>query len=283
MVKSLIINSSHYIGNSTFRYPLRTPMKCPDDVSHIFIVSCLIYNNTFNISSLYGNNTLSLNWLGTTYNLTFPNGYYAASDINSYIQSYCYTNGLYMTTSAGNIVYFIECVVNAVRYAISLNLYYIPTSANATTLLYSIPSGSSWTFPSTNSTPQVTFNTVFGSLIGQISGTYPPTVLTTNIQYVSTTTPIISPVNAYVICVNILNNPYSNPNNILFTLPLNNSFGGLVTSTPMLVWNEIYSGQYSEFTLTIFDQNMNILSLNDTEIVIQLAFSKLDPKTGYIS
>ena len=141
----------------------------------------------------------------------------------------------------------------------------------------------SWTFPTTNSTPQVTFNTVFGSLIGQISGTYPPTVLTTNIQYVSTTTPIISPVNAYVICVNILNNPYSNPNNILFTLPLNNSFGGLVTSTPMLVWNEIYSGQYSEFTLTIFDQNMNILSLNDNEIVIQLAFSKLDPKTGYIS
>jgi len=51
----------------------------------------------------------------------------------------------------------------------------------------------------------------------------------------------------------------------------------------MLVWNEIYSGQYSEFTLTIFDQNMNILSLNDNEIVIQLAFSKLDPKTGYTS
>ena len=42
MVKSLIINSSHYIGNSTFRYPLRTPMKCPDDVSHISIVSCSI-------------------------------------------------------------------------------------------------------------------------------------------------------------------------------------------------------------------------------------------------
>ena len=143
-------------------------MKCPNGVSYISIVSCLIYNNTFNISSLYGNNTLSINWLGTTYNLTFSNGYYAASDINSYIKSYCYTNGLYMTTSTGNIVYFIECTVNAVRYAISLNLYYISTSANATTLLYLLSSTISWTFPTTNSTPQVTFNTVFGSLIGQV-------------------------------------------------------------------------------------------------------------------
>ena len=85
-----------------------------------------------------------------------------------------------MTTSTGNIVYFIECTVNSVRYAISLNLYYIPTSANATTLLYSLLSSISWTFPTTNSTPQVTFNNIFGSLIGQISGKYPPTVLTTN-------------------------------------------------------------------------------------------------------
>ena len=59
----------------------------------------------------------------------------------------------------------------------------------------------------------------------------------------STIIPIILPVNAYVICVNILNNLYSNPSNILFTWPLNNSFGGLVTSTPMLIWNEIYNGQ----------------------------------------
>ena len=49
MFKSLIIDLSHYIGNSTFRYPLRTPIKCPNDVSHIFIVSCSIYYNTFNI------------------------------------------------------------------------------------------------------------------------------------------------------------------------------------------------------------------------------------------
>ena len=58
-------------------------MKCYiNNDSHLSIVSCSIYNNTFNISSLYGNNTLSINWLYKTYNLTFSNGYNAASEIN---------------------------------------------------------------------------------------------------------------------------------------------------------------------------------------------------------
>jgi hypothetical protein len=283
MVKSLILNSSHYIGNSTFKYNLRTPLKAPNDVSHVSIVSVSIYNNTFNISSSYGNNTITINWLGTNYTYTFPNGYYSASDLNSYIQAYCYTNNLYMTTTSGQIVYFVEIVTNSVRYAMSLNLYYIPTSANATTLGYAMPSGASWTAPGTNQTPTITFNSSFGSLIGQTAGTYPTTAQTSNQQFISTITPIISPVNAYVICMSILNNPYSNPNNIFYTLPISNSFGGLVSGTPAnLVWNDIYSGQYSEFTITFFDQNMNILSLNDYEIVVQLAFGKRDDKTGNI-
>jgi hypothetical protein len=188
-----------------------------------------------------------------------------------------------MTTSSGSIVYFIELVTNSVRYAVSVNLYYIPTSGNASTLGYTIPSAASWTAPSTNETPTITFNSSFGSLIGLTAGTYPSTSQTTNLQYVSTTTPIISPVNAYVLCMSLLNNPYSNPNNIFYTIPINVSFGNLITGTPAnLVWNDIYSGQYSDFSITLFDQNMNILNLNDTEVVIQLAFGKKDEKTGNI-
>jgi len=283
MVKSLIINSSHYTGNATFKYKLRTPMKAPDDVSHVSIVSCSIYNNTFNISSSYGNNTISISWLGTSYSYTFPDGHYSVSDLNSYVQALCYSNNLYMTTSSGSIVYFIELVTNSVRYAVSVNLYYIPTSANASTLGYTIPSAASWTAPSTNVTPTITFNSSFGSLIGLSAGTYPSTEQTTNQQFISTTTPVISPVNAYIICMSILNNPYSNPNNIFYTLPINNSFGGLVTGTPAnLVWNDIYSGQYSDFSITFFDQDMNILTLNDDDIVVHLAFGKRDNKTGNI-
>jgi hypothetical protein len=66
---------------------LRTPLKAPDDVSHVSIVSCSIYNNTFNISSSYGNNTITISWLGTNYAYTFPDGYYSVSDLNSYVQA----------------------------------------------------------------------------------------------------------------------------------------------------------------------------------------------------
>jgi hypothetical protein len=72
-----------------------------------------------------------------------------------------------MTNSAGNYMYFAEITTNSQRYAISLNLYAVPTSAQATTLGYSQPSVASWSFPaSTATTPQLTFNTAFGNLIG---------------------------------------------------------------------------------------------------------------------
>lgn len=81
-----------------------------------------------------------------------------------------------------------------------------------------------------------------------------------------------------------LNNPYSNPNNVLYTMPLNASFGALITSTPAnLVWNDLYSGIYRELTITLYDQNMNMLSLNDYEIVLHLALGKKDEKTGIIN
>lgn len=73
---------------------------------------------SFNITSKYGNNTLTLGKLGTNYSLTFPDGYYSSSDMNSFLQSYMYGQNLYMTTSTGQIVYFLEIQANSARYAL---------------------------------------------------------------------------------------------------------------------------------------------------------------------
>ena len=135
-----------------------------------------------------------------TTTFTIPDVYYSASDLNSFLQSQMYANNLYVTSNNGaNTIYFYEIVRNSVRYSIQLNSYYIPTSANATTLGYSLPSGATWAFPTTNKTPQLTFNTAFGSLIGMTAQTYPSTVQSTNVSQISTITPIISPVNSYVL------------------------------------------------------------------------------------
>jgi len=178
-----------------------------------------------------------------------------------------------MTTSTGLIVYFVEIEANSPRYAIQLNLYAIPTSSQATTLGYSLASGASWSLPATATTPTLTFNSAFGLLIGQYAGTYPTTAQTTNQQFVSTITPIISPVNSYVFTISLIKNNYSNPNSIICTVPLNASLGELVTYTPAnLVWHEINQSDYSNFSIQVYDQNLNILNLNDNEFTIHLGF-----------
>jgi len=139
MVKSIILNSTDYVGNATFTYNFKSQLKSPQDVCCIAVSNISFYNNTFNISSYYGNNTLTLNWLGTNYVITIPNGYYSSNDIQAYIQAYCYLNGLYMLTISGNIVYFLDLNTSAPRYAIQLNLYPIPTSAQAVSLGYTLP------------------------------------------------------------------------------------------------------------------------------------------------
>jgi hypothetical protein len=145
---------------------------------------------------------------------------------------------------------------------LQLNLYLIPTSAQATTLSYTQPTSASWSFPGTASTPQLSFNSAFGKLIGLGAATYPPSVQTSTSSYVSTTTTIISPVSSYVFTISLINKIYSNPNNIICEVPLNAGLGSLVSYTPAnLVYHEIYQGNYYDFSIQVFDQNMNLLQL----------------------
>jgi len=239
----------------------------------IAVASCSVYNSTFNIQASRGNNVLQIIWLGTTYTFTFPDGFYDASQINAFIQQQCILNGLYITSNNGaTYVYFLEVTTNAVRYAISLNVYPIPTSAQATSLGYSQPSSPTWSFPATASTPQFILTTNFGALVGQYAQTLPATVQSTAQQYVSVITPIIAPVDSYIITCNLINNPYSVPNNILYSLPISVSLGQLISVNPsQFLFNDIDPNTYSQITINFYDQLFNKLQLNDKDIVVTLA------------
>ena len=97
-----------------------------------------------------------------------------------------------------------------------LNSYYLPTNANAIPLGYTKPSGATWSYPISNQTPQLTFNSAFGNLIGFSAQTYPASIQSTNQSIVSTQTPIISPVNSYVLTCNLINSRYLIPSNTFF-------------------------------------------------------------------
>jgi hypothetical protein len=233
-----------------------------------------MYNSIQNITIKRGNNILVFNWLGVDYTFNIPDGYYSVSDLNFYLQNQCILNGLYMTANSGSDnVYFIELVVNSIRYATSLNFYAIPTEAEATAKGYVKPSNATWAFPAVAQTPRLTFNQSFGNLIGFTFGTYPlASPQPTNIQILSTETPVISPVDSLILTCNLVNSKYSIPSDVFFTLPLSSSVGSLIAfNNSTLVYNSISPQMYSTLEVVFYSQLFEPVFLLDRELVLQIS------------
>ena len=279
-MKTLIINSSHYIANSGNQYVYNLPQSTRFEAGdQIGVASIAMYNSTFNITAARQNNTFTIVWNANftyTFTLVFPDGYYSVQDMNNYLQYYCLSNGLYCTTNNGSTnVYFLEIVVNATRYAIQLNSYFLPSAANAATLGYAMPLSVAWSFPASNSTPQMTFGANFGALLGFPALTLPPSIQTINYSQISSITPIISPVNTYIMCCNLISSKYSMPNNTFFALPLNAGLGSLIIMNPsQIVFNDIASNVYTQIVITFYDQLFNKLQINDIELTLTLAIKE---------
>lgn len=276
-MRTLVINSSNYVSGSGNTYTYNLPSSWTvKDGDQIGVAAVSIYNNTFNVTAARGNNTLTILWNAdtqTSSTLTIPDGYYSSSDLNYQIQQFCILNNLYVTNSSGNYIYFVEIQQNAPRYSLQLNTYYLPTSAMATTLGYTKPASALWSFPSTNKCPQVVISSSFGNLLGLNAGTYPSTSTTiSNQQFISTKTPVISPIDSYILTCNMVNSPYSIPSNVFFTIPLNGSLGQLISIYPsQIVFNDVAPNVYNYITIKIYDQLFNQLTLNDTEMTLTLA------------
>jgi hypothetical protein len=276
MGKTIVINSSNYVQNSGNKYVYNFPQTTYFPAgSGIGVSNISIYNSIQNITKKRGNNVLTINWLGVNYVFTFPDGYYSVSDINFFIQQQCILNGLYVTkNSSADNVYFFELVINSIRYATSLNFYAIPTDAQATNLGYVKPSNATWSYPATSQTPTVTFNQPFGNLIGFTFGTY-ASQQSTNVQYLSTSTPVISPVDSLILTCNLINSKYSVPNNILFTVPITTAIGTIIqVGISSIVFNDILPQNFSSLEITIYDQLFNSIELLDKELTLTLVIQE---------
>lgn len=273
-MKLLILNSSNYVSQNKYEINLPSTYKA-NDGDKIGVANISIYNSTFNITSARGNNTIQLTWSnGTVYTFTFPDGYYSASDMNYFLQQQMILNNLYLysTSSTSTYTYYAEITTNAPKYAIQLNLYPIPTSAQATSYGLAQPSGAGWSYPVSATTPQLTITSSFGLLIGQSAGTYPNATQSTTYSTTSSFTPTISPVDTYVLCCNMIDNKYSVPNNILYSVPITSSLGTMMTSqNSQIIFSDIAPNIYNKITITFFDQLFNTLLLQDKEICLTLA------------
>ena len=292
-MKTLVINSTNSqpvrsgstLDNSTFVYNF--PINAEFKNNEIAVSSLSLYYSWVNISSALNNNTISYTWYpsGATIAITIPDGFYTIAQLNAYLQGVMISNSHYLITSAGQNVYYVEIVENSTYYSIQINLYQLPTAAQAAALGYTAPAG--WGgYVAANITPQLIIPaTNMRNLIGFNSGTYPSPTQATTYSKVSDFTPQVSPVQSCLVSCSLVSNPYAPPpNNIIFSFaPADVQYGSIIQpQISNLIWNQIIDGYYTNFRVQFLDQSYNPLLLKDTNLVLMLSVRD-KPKIGDFS
>jgi len=243
----------------------------------IALASLQMYYCWVNINaSVYNNNKFSYVWSnGTTYDITLPDGNYEISDINYYLQLSMIANKHYMIDSTGSNVYFLALSINPTYYNVQVASYQIPTSAQATTLSYTLPSGVTWSSPVSAYSPQLIVSSTnnFKKIIGFNSGSYPSSyVQTGTYTKVSDFTPQVSPLSCILVHCNLINNNFSSIPSVMYTFTDDGAdYGGKVSINPNnLLFNDVPNGAYNYIELRFTDQSNNSISFLDPAITILL-------------
>jgi len=280
-MRTVVINSSNYVSGNTFAYnfPSAVMFGKGDEVA---VAGLAVFNSTFNITAARGNNqvtlsfpqwasfynpsTVNFTWsmVNTTFTVTFPDGYYTIPQINSFLQQQMLAQGV-TGGNAASPVYYINITQVTSSLTVQIQISDIP------------PPGASSGAPQTKTTPTMTFNAAFGTLLG-----FPASSLSANSVLASTSNvtsyfyynslPVqINPINSYTLTCNLLNGIHQNPPNILYTVPLSAPLGNFIVVSPsQFLFNAIAPNVYSQIIIRIFDQNFNPITLLDTEMVLML-------------
>ena len=131
MSSTLIVSSKNIVdkvNNSTFMTKFDNQVNLTN--KEIALVSASMYYSWRNITS--ENNKLTYTWVGNTYDINLPIGFYEISDINSYCQFVFRQNGHYLVNPVTTTnVYYIEIVINQTNYSCDIITYPIPSTLPA--------------------------------------------------------------------------------------------------------------------------------------------------------
>jgi len=268
---------------------------------YIAVSNISMYYSWFNILSTSRNNTITYTWTAlnvtTTYTITIPDGLYEISALNNFFQYTCIQNNTYWIDSVGDYVYPFEFILNPNRYAVQINTYLIPSSTPTGAIL---PPGANplnfW--PTTPQNTVITIPANFNIIVGysanfstnaNINNTYVPPNPSTKQQnfvsklangtlsYLSNTSPQVQPNNNVLFSLTNINNPYSQPSSIIYSLNPNVNVGEQIYETPPnFMWNKLIDGTYNEIRLTFLGNDLNPLIINDPNMTILLTIRDKD-------
>lgn len=295
----LVLNSSNIVPNgqnNILEYKFPNSVQLKD--KYIAVCSISMYYSWFNISTIYSNNYFTYTWtagaITTTYRIDIPDGAYNVSDLNKLIQFNCISNKTYWTI-AGINYYPFEMLLDVSRYAVNINTYLIPIAAPVGA---TVPAG----FPGWPATEQNTVLTIpanFNVIIGYPAnfttspnvGNVPGIPATTNyvkkdqasgtIGYISTIAPSIQPNNNVIFNMSNINNPYSQPSGILYSLNPNVAIGQQITEKPPnFIWTRMIDGTYNNLRLNLLNNSLQPLIIQDTNMTILLAIKDKEESMG---
>lgn len=268
MSYNIILNSDN-VNNSTnsqYKYNFITGNFKVNEGAEISVSQIQIPYSWFNITVAYNNNAFNfIDWLGNTYNIILPDGFYTIADVNQFMQEFFINNGMYLINGGKN-VYFFSIFTNQQYYTNQFLFYPVPTS---------LPSGftqpSNWIgYPPTSVCPQVVIlNNNFTVYTGFNSGTYgggpsPLSILSQN-------TPNGSNVNSLLVRCSLVSNPVGFPTDILDSFAVEGTFASNINYSPRFEkWVRLKSGVYNNLIIDFVDQNNNPIIAKDKNVTISL-------------
>lgn len=302
IMKTLILNQSNVMpgtNNTVMEYTFPSGGVQLKQGQQVALGSITLYNSTPNISTVYTNNSFSYRWIdNAVYPVNIPDGFYEISDLNNFLHQTMLNNGHYLIqNSTGNFVWFLTMAVNASTYKIDVvtfrmttglfpigvasNQYLYPGSPPSVTP----PTSPAWSNPGTNAYPQlVVAANGFRDIIGFAAGSFPSSLVIAtvpNITTSSTTIPQVSPLSAYTVKCNLVNNAYSIPNNLIYSFPPANAFGSQFIVAPnQYSFIDVSPGYYNVFRLEFTDQNNRGVVILDPNITVLIIIKDVNEFTG---
>jgi hypothetical protein len=269
---------------------------------YIAVSKVSMYYSWFNISAQLGNNTFSYQYTSASSvsTVTIPDGIYTTAQINAFLQFTFIQNGHYWTANTNTTYYYpIEIVVNPTRYAIQINTFLLPTSTSWNGIVITAPPAG---FAPSSQNSIITLPSSFSTLLGYRAGfasnnnplnaytpPTPPTAATNfaaksttvspvgTLSYLSNTSPNVTPTSTILFSLSNINNPYSQPSSIIYSLSSSVLAGQqIIDSPPNFMWNKMISGTYNELRMTILGTNLSPIQINDPDMTIMLTIRDKD-------
>ena len=142
---------------------------------------------------------------------------------------------------------------------------------------YSLTSGYLATDLQTNDVIQYNYPIMFPGATG--SGTLPPfasrSTTTFTISYLSNTTPNIQPNSSILIAASSVDNPYSTPTSVIYSITPSVAVGEIISEKPpSFMWNRLIDGMYNQIQLTFLGNDLRPIQINDPAMTIILAIAQ---------